>query len=103
MEERESVGWEAHRAGEGVPAFHLISTPRPPPSSHPIFMEPQETEARRPVVLSLLSEDSLALSWFLGPGLGQGQGLSRIFKVRLSVHPGKWKWLVPAEERPLSG
>lgn len=58
MEEREWVGWEARRAGNGVPAFHLISTPTPLLVPHPILMEPQETEAKRLVVLSLLSEDS---------------------------------------------
>lgn len=78
-------------------APHALLPPRTPPHSY--GAPGDRSEKAGCSVLAVWRQSSS----FLFSGLGLGEGLSRIFKVRLSVRPGKWKCLVPAEERPLSG
>lgn len=66
-----------HRVTSGVPAApddqrHLL----PLPSSHPILVEPQEAETKRPEVQGSIPEDRPAL----GCWAGQRQGPKQNFK-----------------------
>lgn len=74
---------------------HSRFPPRTPPHSY-------GAPGDRSEGLTVLAARRQASS-FLVAGLDLGNGLGRVFKVRLWICYGKWKGVIPARERPLSG